>query len=586
MPLLSQIHDTHEFSLRSMFPDSFSRAASCEGDLHRPITTTSRAPASPFSTKSTCLIDTLSPSRIDVGFKTSRTRTTKLPTVVVNTGDVQKKPLSPHKTDPSSIESPLEISSASLLMDRPVSLARGGLTTKDGSTFSLGNVIGRGQFGVVHRAIDMSTGRIVAVKQISLENQVQEEMDHLLHEVQMLQRLKSPYIVKYEGFVQSSKLLSIITEYVENGSLLHTLRTFGLFSEQLASIYTLKILDGLSYLHSKDVVHCDIKLANVLSTKSGDIKLSDFGISINLTGKSTVQGEVNGTPNWLAPEVISLRGTSTASDIWALGCTILEMITGNPPYHRQNSMSVMFSIVEDLHPPLPDGISPALKDLLLSCFKKEPRGRPTARELRFHPWIALHHANAATTEHDSRSTYSPKLEGQKVHGFLGSLQKGQRRNSAEVRQQHDQIQAKSDLRVLDGLQDGRSSCEHLTDLSAAQIDHRRQQVMALHKLTKSVFKHAVACNICRVPTMKALFCENCHIVAHPGCLLGAFKPCKTPATDCTSTSSKDKRSSPTSKKSGKARTSDLSRLLHRNGQLKRCSWQVRRKDTKEVCILM
>ena len=91
-----------------------------------------------------------------------------------------------------------------------------------------------------------------------------------------------------------------------------------------------KILEGLGYLHRNGVVHCDLKVANILTTKSGDVKLSDFGVSLSLSVMERAAKDVAG--NWMAPEVLKLRGASTKSDIWSLGCTVIELLTGQPPY--------------------------------------------------------------------------------------------------------------------------------------------------------------------------------------------------------------------------------------------------------------
>ena len=96
--------------------------------------------------------------------------------------------------------------------------------------------------------------------------------------------------------------------------------------------YVVKILEGLHYLHQCDVVHCDLKAANILTTKTGNVKLSDFGVSLNLRVMEREMKDVAGTPNWMAPEVIELKGASPKSDIWSLGCTVIELLTGRPPY--------------------------------------------------------------------------------------------------------------------------------------------------------------------------------------------------------------------------------------------------------------
>lgn len=132
-----------------------------------------------------------------------------------------------------------------------------------------------------------------------------------------------------------------------------------------------------------------MKAANILSTKQGNIKLADFGVSLNLNAVQSlaVENEANGTPYWMAPEVIQLQGASTPADIWSLACTIIELVTGRPPYYEMLPMSAMFRIVEDERPPIPPKCSPELVDFLTLCFAKNPIDRPTADELFGHIWL-------------------------------------------------------------------------------------------------------------------------------------------------------------------------------------------------------
>ena len=130
-----------------------------------------------------------------------------------------------------------------------------------------------------------------------------------------------------------------MTRYAENGSLGQTLKAFGKLNERLVASYVVRILEGLHYLHQSDVVHCDLKAANILTTKNGNIKLSDFGVSLNMRAMERGIKDVAGTPNWVAPEVTKLSVASPKSDIWSLGCTIIELLTGDPPYNEiPNSM--------------------------------------------------------------------------------------------------------------------------------------------------------------------------------------------------------------------------------------------------------
>ena len=117
-----------------------------------------------------------------------------------------------------------------------------------------------------------------------------------------------------------------------------------------------QVLNGLLYLHEQGVIHRDIKGANILTTKQGLVKLADFGVAARTT--TLHESSVVGTPYWMAPEVIELSGATTASDIWSLGCTVIELIDGKPPYHKLQPMHALFRIVNDDHPPLPEGASP------------------------------------------------------------------------------------------------------------------------------------------------------------------------------------------------------------------------------------
>lgn len=144
--------------------------------------------------------------------------------------------------------------------------------------------------------------------------------------------------------------------YCENGSLHSIAKNFGRFPENLVGLYMSQVLHGLLYLHEQGVIHRDIKGANILTTKEGLVKLADFGVASRTTGLS--ESSVVGTPYWMAPEVIELSGATTASDIWSLGCTVIELLEGKPPYHSLAPMPALFRIVNDDHPPLPQGASP------------------------------------------------------------------------------------------------------------------------------------------------------------------------------------------------------------------------------------
>jgi hypothetical protein len=198
--------------------------------------------------------------------------------------------------------------------------------------------------------------------------------------------LRHSNIVKYYGWTKSRDHLNIILEYVENGSLQQIVKKFGTFPEPLVCVYVRQVLAGIVYLHEQGVIHRDIKGANILISKDGGVKLTDFGVATKLNDMESNQ-DVVGTPYWMAPEIIEMTGASSASDIWSVGCTVIELLTGSPPYFDLDPMPALFRIVTDERPPLPEAISSALRDFLIQCFTKDPALRPNAAVMLRHKWV-------------------------------------------------------------------------------------------------------------------------------------------------------------------------------------------------------
>ncbi|QRV88801.1 cytokinesis protein sepH [Ceratobasidium sp. AG-Ba] len=376
--------------------------------------------------------------------------------------------------------------------------------------YSLGDCIGKGQFGSVYRALNLNTGQVVAVKQLALDGLKPEEVKNLKKEVDLLKSLSHPGIVKYEGMAQDEDHLSIVLEYVENGSLGQTLKAFGKLNEKLVASYVIRILEGLHYLHQSSVVHCDLKAANILTTKNGNVKLSDFGVSLNLTAMEKVN-EVAGTPNWMAPEVIELKGASTKSDIWSLGCVIVELLTGRPPYGDiPNGLTVMFRIVEDESPPIPEGFSPMLRNFLELCFNKDPDLRPSAAILFEHPWLK------------QKWGAHKELRPQDSIPFLRRVSADLQRSDA-VRQ----LAISMDPSIYNGsaLDDVPRSPPTRPSIT---IPHSNEEPLFIHQFTGNSFSKPVHCNVCDEPVRKhALICDFCRLIVHTRCeQLGFDMPCE------------------------------------------------------------
>ncbi|KAJ3452182.1 mtk1/mekk4 [Anaeramoeba flamelloides] len=251
--------------------------------------------------------------------------------------------------------------------------------------FMLSDPISESAFGTIYKALNLETGEHVAVKSMPLERIPKNELKTTIQEIDLLKKLNNKHIVKYLGSTKTKNRLYIILEYIESGSLSELRKGFKQFHEKLVSKYIYQTLKGLIYLHSQGVIHRNIKAANLMSTKSGIIKLTDFGVSSQFDQQNQMVD--HGSVYWMAPEVIESKSISPSSDIWSLGCTIIELLTGKPPLHDINPLRALYRIVKDDHPPLPKSISSNLRSFLLECFQKDKNLRISASRLIQHPWI-------------------------------------------------------------------------------------------------------------------------------------------------------------------------------------------------------
>ncbi|KAH3745335.1 MAP kinase kinase [Pelomyxa schiedti] len=209
----------------------------------------------------------------------------------------------------------------------------------------------------------------------------------------MLRILSHKNIVRVLGYSLLNKFLYIFLEYGDGGSLAHMIKEFGPLPEPLVVMYIEQVLEALQYLHRSDVIHRDLKAANILLSKA-EIKLCDFGVSAGLHDSSK-QFSVVGSPYWIAPEIVEISGHCPESDVWSLGCTIIELLTGSPPFYNLNPMAAMFKIVNS-DMPIPKNCSPEMIDFLEKCFKKNPAERPSAKELANHPLFQKAHPSTNT----------------------------------------------------------------------------------------------------------------------------------------------------------------------------------------------
>lgn len=246
------------------------------------------------------------------------------------------------------------------------------------SSYRILSKLGHGAYGTVYKAQHITTKEILAIKAVQVEED--ELIEDYMTEINLVQNLSHKNIVKCYGFekrvnreepnnafrrrMKSQRCeLLIFLEYCSNGSLKDMMSDESIFPgkfipEKLAKGYIKQTLEGLKYLHEQGVIHRDIKCANLLvSSKDNIIKLADFGISTQITntlksgvrnGNEDVAMTCIGSPNWMAPEILLGQGATSKSDIWSLGSTLVEMLTGKPPFYNLNNReAVCYAIVHD-----------------------------------------------------------------------------------------------------------------------------------------------------------------------------------------------------------------------------------------------
>ncbi len=248
--------------------------------------------------------------------------------------------------------------------------------------FELGDRIGVGGMGIVYRAVYTKTGTPVAIKILSPDLSSEESLQRRFErEISILKKLQHPHVVRYYGGGKVGMQRFYAMELVTGGSLERHLKDKQRLDWEEAIQYAKQIAEALEHAHTAGVIHRDLKPANLLITKDGKLKLTDFGIARDTTATAlTAAGRTVGTYAYMAPEQI--RGkppVDKKTDLYALGCVLFEMLTGETPFASENQGEMlMMHLKED--PPRVTSLAPNvpiwLEELIFDLLEKEPEKRP------------------------------------------------------------------------------------------------------------------------------------------------------------------------------------------------------------------
>ncbi|XP_051137044.1 CBL-interacting serine/threonine-protein kinase 1 [Andrographis paniculata] len=256
--------------------------------------------------------------------------------------------------------------------------------------YALGRTLGEGNFGKVKYAKNSESGQPFAIKILEkyriLDLKITEQIKR---EIATLKLLKHPNVVRLYEVLASKTKIYMVLEYVNGGELFERIASKGKFVEAEARGLFQQLIDGVSYCHSKGVFHRDLKLENVLIDASGNIKITDFGLSA-LPQHFRDDGLLHttcGSPNYVAPEILSNKGyDGAASDTWSCGVILYVILTGFLPFDDRN-LAVLYQKIFKGDVQMPKWLSPGAKNLIRRILDPNPHTRITMNEIKENEWF-------------------------------------------------------------------------------------------------------------------------------------------------------------------------------------------------------
>jgi len=283
--------------------------------------------------------------------------------------------------------------------------------------FNVLKVLGRGAFGKVMLVEKKDTKEIFAMKSLRKEDLIdKDQVEHTKTEKRILETINHPFLVNLEYVFQTPEKIFFIMQFMRGGELFQHLRTDQFFPEWRAKFYVGIVAMALGHLHSKNIIYRDLKPENILMDEKGFVYLTDFGMAKELP-KGELAMSFCGTPEYLAPEIITGEGHGREADWWSLGILAYETLFGIPPFYSENQM-LMYDLIRECNLRFADSptVSAEAKDFIKKMLVKDPKKRlghaTDFEEIKNHPWFAdLNWEKLAKKEIDT--PFKPQVSGDK-----------------------------------------------------------------------------------------------------------------------------------------------------------------------------
>ena len=249
--------------------------------------------------------------------------------------------------------------------------------------------IGKGGFGSVWKVRHKITKQIFAIKVINKESIVKQKMvEQTNREIEIMYKLDHPHIIKLYSHFEDDEDFCLIMQIASKGQLYSIIKRLKRLDQRTAAQYMREVISAIKYLHTRNppIIHRDIKPENILLDQEGRCKLADFGWS-NFDDGNKFRDTYCGTPEYLAPEMITKSGHNESVDIWALGVLIFEMLTGRTPFNFTGDRIQLFNNIKTLRIVWTDDFPQLAKDLVGRILRLNPKDRLTLDEIINHQWF-------------------------------------------------------------------------------------------------------------------------------------------------------------------------------------------------------
>lgn len=259
--------------------------------------------------------------------------------------------------------------------------------------FELLRVVGQGAFGKVFQVRRKGSSDIFAMKVMTKDKIIKgNHVDYMKAERDILSKVVHPFIVQLRYSFQTKTKLYLILDFINGGHLFFQLYRQGIFSEELARIYTAEIVSAVSHLHKSGIIHRDLKPENILMDAEGHVMLTDFGLAKEVDD-SMRSNSMCGTTEYMAPEIILSKGHNKAADWWSVGILLYEMLTGQPPFTNNNRQKLQQKIIKDKIK-LPSYLTSEAHSLLRGLLQKDASKRigsgvNGSDEIKQHKWFKV-----------------------------------------------------------------------------------------------------------------------------------------------------------------------------------------------------